>query len=106
MRKNDWSYTWTVANAFRWYLGGSKTGIQAVEKKSPEQLSPGDVICYDFQGDGRFDHTTIVVAKDKQGMPLVNAHTSNSRMRYWSYEDSTAYTPNIQYKFFHIIDRI
>lgn len=106
MRKNDWSYTWTVANAFRWYLSGSKTGIQAVEKKSPEQLSPSDVICYDFQGDGRFDHTTIVVAKDKQGMPLVNAHTSNSRMRYWSYEDSTAYTPNIQYKFFHIIDRI
>ncbi|WP_297992574.1 amidase domain-containing protein [uncultured Anoxybacillus sp.] len=106
MRKNDWSYTWTVAHAFRWYLSGSKTGIQAVEKKSPEQLSLGDVICYDFQGDGRFDHTTIVVAKDKQGMPLVNAHTSNSRMRYWSYEDSTAYTPNIQYKFFHIIDRI
>ncbi|KFZ42990.1 hypothetical protein CS060_05125 [Anoxybacillus flavithermus] len=106
MRKNEWSYTWTVANAFRWYLSGSKTGIQAVEKKSPEQLSLGDVICYDFQGDGRFDHTTIVVAKDKQGMPLVNAHTSNSRMRYWSYEDSTAYTPNIQYKFFHIIDRI
>lgn len=106
MRKNDWSYTWTVAHAFRWYLSGTKTGIQAVEKKSPEQLSLGDVICYDFQGNGRFDHTTIVVAKDKQGMPLVNAHTSNSRMRYWSYEDSTAYTPNIQYKFFHIIDRI
>ena len=106
MRKSDWSYTWTVANALRWYLSGSRTGIQAVEKKSPEQLSLGDVICYDFEGDGRFDHTTIVVAKDKQGMPLVNAHTSNSRMRYWSYEDSTAYTPNIQYKFFHIIDRI
>ncbi|EPR28081.1 putative cytosolic protein [Geobacillus sp. WSUCF1] len=70
-----------------------------------EQLMAGDVICYDFQGDGRFDHSTIVVAKDQNGMPLVNAHTTNSRMRYWSYEDSSAYTPNIRYKFFHIIDR-
>ncbi|MGE1104293.1 amidase domain-containing protein, partial [Peribacillus simplex] len=28
----------------------------------------------------------------------------DSRMRYWSYEDSTAYTPSIRYAFFHITD--
>jgi hypothetical protein len=103
MKNDSWSYSWTVAHSFRWYLSGSHSGLQAVEVQSPEKLMPGDVICYDFQGDGRFDHTTIVVAKDRQGMPLVNAHTTNSRMRYWSYEDSTAYTPHIQYKFFHIV---
>ena len=37
-------------------------------------------------------------------MPLVNAHTFNSRMRYWNYEDSTAYTPNMKYRFFTIVD--
>jgi hypothetical protein len=105
MKNNRWSYSWAVANSFRWYLSGAHVGLRAIEVSSPEQLMPGDVICYDFQGDGRFDHTTIVVAKDRQRMPLVNAHTSNSRMRYWSYEDSTAYTPNIKYKFFHIVDR-
>ncbi|WP_285517596.1 amidase domain-containing protein [Thermolongibacillus altinsuensis] len=105
MKNNQWSHSWAVAHSFRWHLSGSRTGIQTIEKKSPDELFLGDVICYDFQGDGRFDHTTIVVAKDRKGMPLVNAHTSNSRMRYWSYEDSTAYTPSIQYKFFHIIDR-
>jgi hypothetical protein len=104
-KNNNWSYSWAVANSFRWYLSGSRVGLQAVEVSSPEQLMAGDVICYDFQGDGRFDHSTIVVAKDKDGMPLVNAHTTNSRMRYWSYEDSSAYTPKIRYKFFHIIDR-
>ncbi|RAK14972.1 putative amidase-like protein [Anoxybacillus vitaminiphilus] len=103
MKNHNWSYSWTVAHSFRWYLSGTHSGLKAMEVSSPEQLMPGDVICYDFQGDGRFDHTTIVVAKDRQGMPLVNAHTTNSRMRYWSYEDSTAYTPNIQYKFFHIV---
>ena len=48
--------------------------------------------------------TAIVVAKDGHAMPLVNANTYNSRMRYWAYEDSTAYTPKIKYDFFHIVD--
>ena len=104
MRNNNWSYSWSVAHSFRWYLSGSTSGLRAKEVSSAEELLLGDVICYDFEGDGRFNHTTIVVAKDAEGMPLVNAHTSNSRMRYWAYEDSTAYTPNIKYKFFSILD--
>jgi hypothetical protein len=103
MRNNSWSYSWAVANAFRWYLSGSKSSLQTQEKESANQLLPGDVICYDFDGDGHYQHSTIVVAKDSLGEPLVNAHTTNSRMRYWGYEDSTAYTKRIQYKFFHII---
>ena len=104
MRNNNWSYSWTVANSLRLYLPNSNTGVRAKEVNSPSQLQPGDVICYDFQGDGRFDHTTIVTAKDAEGMPLVNAHTTNSRRRYWAYEDSTAYTPKIKYKFFTVVD--
>ncbi len=103
-RSNNWSYSWTVANTLRWYLSGSKQGLRGQEVRSAEQLIPGDVICYDFDGDGRWQHNTIVVAKDEMGMPLVNAHTHNSRMRYWDYTDSTAYTPKIKYKFFHIVD--
>lgn len=98
----SWSYSWAVAHALRWYLSGSRQGLTAQEVTSASELSPGDVICYDFQGNGRFDHNTIVVKKNSEGMPLVNAHTSNSRHRYWDYVDSTAYTPNIRYKFFHI----
>nr|WP_295975090.1 amidase domain-containing protein [uncultured Bacillus sp.] len=104
MRSNNWSYSWSVANALRWYLPSSKSGLRAKEVKNPEQLLLGDIICYDFEGDGRFNHNTMVTAKDANGMPLVNAHTFNCRMRYWSYEDSTAYTPNIQYKFLSITD--
>ncbi|MDR4887306.1 amidase domain-containing protein [Fredinandcohnia sp. QZ13] len=104
MQNNNWSYSWTVANSLRWYLTGSRRGLQAKEVSSPKQLLLGDIICYDFEGDGRFNHNTIVVAKDYEGYPLVNAQTQNSRMRFWSYYDSTAYTPNIKYKFFHIIN--
>ncbi len=103
MQNDNWSYSWSVANALRWHLETSKSGLRAKAVSSPEELLLGDVICYDFEGDGRINHTTIVTGKDANGMPLVNAHTANSRMRYWAYEDSTAYTPNIQYKFFTII---
>ena len=97
--KSNWSYSWTVAHAFMLMLKGAGW---TVEVESPSELVMGDIICYDFEGDGRFNHNTIVTGMDGYGNPLVNAHTTNSRMRFWNYEDSTAYTPNIQYKFFHI----
>jgi len=98
----NWSFSWAVAHSLRWYLAGSEAGLMAREVEQPEELGPGDVICYDFEGDGRWDHNTIVVANDMYGAPLVNAHTTNSRQRFWSYTDSSAWTPNIQYKFFRI----
>lgn len=103
-QNNNWSYSWAVANSLRSYLSNSKSGLRAREVSSPDQLLLGDVICYDFEGDGRFNHNTIVTGKDANGMPLVNAHTYNSRMRYWAYEDSSAYTPNIKYKFYTIVE--
>ncbi|WP_435994598.1 amidase domain-containing protein [Rossellomorea sp. LjRoot5] len=104
MRNQNWSYSWTVANSLRWYIPNSTIGLRGKLVDDPKELKLGDVICYDFEGDGRFDHTTIVTGNDAGGEPLVNAHTFNSRMRYWKYEDSTAYTPNIKYRFFTIVD--
>ncbi|WP_217586080.1 amidase domain-containing protein [Lentibacillus saliphilus] len=101
-QNDNWSFSWAVAHSLRWYLSGSTTGLKGAEVEQPSELMPGDVICYDFEGDGRWDHNTIVVAKDIDNMPLVNAHTNNSRMRYWSYEDSLAWTPECNYKFFRI----
>jgi hypothetical protein len=106
MQNNSWTYSWTVAHSFRWYLPNARVGLRAVEVNRPEELKLGDIICYDFEGDGRFNHTTIVTAKDADGMPLVNAHTTNSRKRYWAYKDSTAYTPNIKYIFLQINDDV
>lgn len=100
----SWSYSWTVSHALQLYLNNSKIGLRAKEVDSPQQLLLGDVICYDFEGDGRYNHFTMVTAKDEYDMPLVNAHTTDSRHRYWSYEDSTAYTPEIQYRFYTIVD--
>lgn len=102
VRGGNWSYSWAVAHSLYLLLRSGKAPFFAVQVASPSQLELGDVICYDFDGDGRFQHNTIVVTKDAQGMPLVNAHTTDSRHRYWEYTDSTAYTPRIRYAFFHI----
>lgn len=100
----NWSFSWAVAHSLRWYLPTSQSGLRGREVTSADQLQLGDVICYDFNGDGRWQHNTIVVDKDAAGMPLVNAHTNNSRHRYWAYKDSYAWTEKIAYKFFRIAD--
>lgn len=100
----QWSFSWTVAHSLRWYLPTSSMGLRGSEAASAKELEPGDVICYDFNGDGKWEHNTIVVARNEQGEPLVNAHTSNSQNRYWDYRGSPAWTTKTEYKFFHIVD--
>lgn len=93
-----WSFSWAVAHSLRWYLAEARG---AAEVRESADLRPGDVICYDFTDDGRWEHTAIVTAT-RNGEPLVSAHTYDVRDRHWSYRDSPAYTPQIRYRFYHI----
>lgn len=104
-KTDSWSYSWAVAHSLRWYLATSTTGLTATEVLSPMELVIGDIICYDFDGDGRWQHNTIVTEIAGNAMPLVNAHSINSSKRYWSYEGSDAWTAKIKYKFYHIANR-
>ncbi|WP_028552375.1 amidase domain-containing protein [Paenibacillus sp. UNC451MF] len=99
-----WSYSWAVAHGLQRYLLLNRNGLTAEEVPQAEMLELGDVISYDWDGNGRFQHSTIVTAKDENGMPLVNAHTTSSFHRYWSYKDSVAWTERTQYRFLHIAD--
>ncbi|WP_235561024.1 amidase domain-containing protein [Bacillus sp. FJAT-28004] len=102
-----WSYSWAVSNAITNYLTASKTsGLRAEVVQSADELQLGDVITYDWNGDHRFQHSTIVTAFDSFGMPLVNANTVSSRHRYWDYRDSYAWTEQTKYRFFHIADQL
>lgn len=102
--KNQWSFSWSTAHSLRWYLASSTQGLTATIVSSPEQLEIGDVILYDFENDGRFDHSAIVTKK-VAGEVFVNAHTINVKERTWDYEDSPASTDQMRYLFFHINDR-
>ncbi|WP_157721687.1 amidase domain-containing protein [Tumebacillus avium] len=100
-RGKNWSFSWTVAHSFKLALPRL---LHAQEVADPRQLKVGDIICYDWDGDGRWQHNTVVVDFDAYGRPLVNAHTIASHRRYWDYRDSYAYTARTKYAFYHIPD--
>lgn len=100
-----WSYSWAVANSLQHFLSYPRAyGLRADAVSMPESLQLGDVICYDWEGDGRVRHNTIVTAFTAEGLPLVNANTVSSRHRYWDYKDSYAWTERTRYHFYHITD--
>ena len=103
LQGDTWSFSWSVAHSLRWFMETSKQGLRAVRVMSPSELQIGDVIFYDFTADGRIDHSTIVTTM-YNGVPYIHAHTSNSENRHYSYNNSTAYSPNIRYYFFHITE--
>ena len=96
---SNWSFSWSVPHSLRWYLILSKRGV---ETGSVDDLSVGDIIFYDFNGDGKFQHSTIIVEKNAETI-LVNGHeSSDSYHRPYSYKDSVVYTPNIKYSYIKI----
>lgn len=97
-----WSYSWAVAHSLYWYLRTSQTGLRGRLVERATDLQIGDVINYDWEGDGRFTHSTMVTGFDASGQPLVNAHTNSSLRRLWSYRDSPAWSPATKYAFFQI----
>ncbi|WP_339252098.1 amidase domain-containing protein [Sporosarcina sp. FSL W8-0480] len=105
LQGGTWSFSWSVSHSLHWYVAASKKGLTAKKVSSPYELDLGDLIFYDFQGDGRYDHSTIVTAKDINGAPLVNAHTYDAYHRTWDYKDSYAWRENAKYAFFKINDQ-
>lgn len=102
-----WSFSWAVADSLQRYLQRDRgAGLRAEAVDSPDKLQLGDVICYDWDGTGRFGHNTIVTAFTADGAPLVNANTVSSRHRYWDYRDSYAWTSKTRYRFLHIADTL
>jgi hypothetical protein len=97
----QWSFSWAVAHSLRWYLESSG---RAEVRPSARDLQFGDVIAYDWNGDGAIQHNTLVVGFDPDGEPLVAAHTVAAWGRPWPYRDSPAYTPATKYLFLHMKD--
>jgi len=99
----DWSFSWSVAHALVVYLRSAPDGhFPVTTLDHARDLCEGDVIAYDWSGDGRYDHVALVTGHDAVGEPLVHAHTVDSADRYWSYEDSIAWTPATAYLFLHL----
>ncbi|HEY2599197.1 MAG TPA: amidase domain-containing protein [Candidatus Dormibacteraeota bacterium] len=49
-----------------------------------DNATQGDIVLYDFNNDGVYDHEAIVVANDGKSWDLVDAHTNNRYHAYWT----------------------
>lgn len=94
-----WSFSWTTADALFRYLLQNLGAKQVVSAK---ELRIGDLVFYDWDGEGHYHHTTFVVDFDAKGDPLVNAHTDASYHRHYRYQDSRAWSHKTQYVFVQI----
>jgi hypothetical protein len=100
-----WSFSWAVADSLCRFLAGDSKEWHAERVDMPQKLVIGDVISYDWDGNGHYQHSTIVTKIDANGMPLVSAHTTNSKNRFWDYRDSYAWSSKTQYRFSHMPDQ-
>lgn len=100
-----WSLSWAVADSLRRFMSGDSKSWHAIRVDSAQKLSIGDVISYDWDGNGHYQHSAIVSGMNTNGAPLVSAHSNNSHNRNWDYRDSSAWTASTQYRFFHMPDQ-
>lgn len=98
-----WSYSWSTSHALYQYL---KHHVHVVQCRYAKELKMGDLIFYDWLGQGQFHHSTIVTDFDENGQPLVNAHTDASYRRAYLYLDSRAWTERTKYAFIHLPDSL
>lgn len=94
-----WSYSWAVSHALYLYLTEM---IKAEEVSDPQELNIGDLVFYDWDGSGHYQHTAIIADFDSQGDPLVNAHSVASFHRHYMYLDSRAWRPQTRYAYIHM----
>ncbi|MDI3258035.1 MAG: amidase domain-containing protein [Kyrpidia sp.] len=99
-----WSLSWAVSHSFHWYMMQKAREGKVRFLDRPQRLYVGDVILYDWNGDGAWQHAAVVVDFDPDGQPLVNAHTVASYHRLWDYTDSPAWSERTRYAFVHIED--
>ena len=99
-----WSYSWSTAHSLRWYLASRDALDFAESVDDAKDLMIGDIIIYDWNGDGIWQHSAVVVGHEPKGEPLVAAHSMNSFNRHWGYHNSPSYSKNTKYVFFHILD--
>ncbi len=99
---NGWFYvnasnrsaTWTGAGHLRNWLANNYGVL--INSPTAEQIYPGSPVFYDWEGDGSWDHATICVGVNANGVPLVNSHTSDKYHEIWCYGQSTTKYSTVQ----------
>jgi len=72
-------------------------GLRTDWVSSISGLSRGDLVYYDWTGDGTWDHAAVVAGTNSAGQKVVDAHTTDLYHVYWKLGYSTT-----QYRYAHV----
>jgi hypothetical protein len=110
------SLSWINVQSHQLFLGSlGATQVASYSGVAPGAVVPsnaaqGDVVIYDWNNDGVYDHESIVVASDAtnpDGTPnwdLVDAHTNNRYHAYWTLAQYNASWATTQIVVLHVPD--
>ena len=76
---------------------GFWNGLRTDWVASISGLTRGDVIYYDWTGDGTWDHAAVVAGTNSAGQKVIDAHTTDLYHVYWKLGYSTT-----QYRYAHV----
>jgi len=76
---------------------GFWNGLRTDWVSSVSGLSRGDVIYYDWTGDGTWDHAAVLAGTNSAGQKVIDAHTTDLYHVYWKLGYSTTH-----YKYAHV----
>lgn len=99
-QEGTYSASWVEPDALYWYLHSPLFTSILREPQEAASLERGDLIFYDFNGDGPYQHVAIVTALDDSGMPLVCSHSRNFYQHGWAYWEKGETT---RYVFCHFV---
>ncbi|MEW6308494.1 MAG: amidase domain-containing protein [Bacillota bacterium] len=99
-----WSRSWAVVDSFHAMLAEGLDGPPAVPVRSPDVLAVGDIILYDWEGNGRWTHVAIVTAMGGDGSPLVSAHSDDVVRAHWTLRGSPRWLVRTAYSYWHLAD--
>ncbi|MFD6433892.1 amidase domain-containing protein [Streptomyces venezuelae] len=86
------STSWVGVNEWAWFTLSNR---RAPNLASAYQMDVGDVLQVDFDKDGSKDHTMLVTYRDRQGMPYLTYHDTDTYRR--SLASLVASYPNARY---------
>jgi hypothetical protein len=89
---SDDSYSWSWISCSRQIAFWLGTRIDWVSSIS--NVARGDVIYYDWSGDGSWDHVAILAGTNSAGQKVIDAHTTDHYHAYWKLG-----TASTRYKF-------
>ncbi len=76
---------------------GFWNGLRTDWVSSISGLGRGDVIYYDWTGDGTWDHAAVVAGTNSAGQKVVDAHTTDLYHVFWKLGYSTTH-----YRYAHV----